>query len=358
MPDLPLRRINNIVKHNTYKLQDFIGKDDTFIKTSNTGTILVDYETVINNIDLLRKIIILLDINQINCLDYESTLFLEENLKESVELSLVDDYQNKDRSYIDTTKFTNHKLYIPLSYFMWGVKFKDSCHIHCLRDKEYDNMFSANGDNTIYKETLLKIKDIIESINTKTLTDLDKCILVSNYLQSKVQYIEGIKSYADKIYLIEASHDEVTHEKVGSITTVINENYGLCMAIANTTTLLLNNPILNVNVRSIFGDSHVWNIVTIDNKTYYIDNTWAITRNKNRVEGALKATSFTDEYLLLGSITANTIGHHNSLCYAPNNLETTNYSRETIKEHTKVLSKKHNFINYPINLSFNSKIEK
>lgn len=359
MPDLPSRRINNKVKHNTYKLKDFIGKNEEFIKTAKTGAILVDYETVINNIDLLRKIIVLLDINQINCLDYESAIYLEEHLKEPVDLSLVDDYQTKDRSYIDTTKFTKHKFYIPLSYFMWGIKFNESCNIYCMRSSLNDNMFSSNGDTILYKDTLLKIKEIINSIQNQTLSDLDKYILVSNYIQSKVQYVEsGLKSHADKVYIIDANPKDVTSEKVGSIETVINENYGLCMAIANTTTLLLNNPIFKLNVRSIYGDSHVWNIVTIDNKTYYIDNTWAITRNKNRVEEALKATSFSSDYLLFGLITANNIGHHNSICYSSNNLETADYNRKIIKERVKVLSKEHNFTNYPINLRFKSRIEK
>ena len=46
-----------------------------------------------------------MNISQINCLDYESALFLESHLEEDVDLALVDDYENKDRSYIDTTKF-------------------------------------------------------------------------------------------------------------------------------------------------------------------------------------------------------------------------------------------------------------
>lgn len=274
MTELPLRKINSTPKHYNYKLKDYIGKSDEFIKNSFYNRILVDYESVINNLELLKHIIHILVITQINCIDYESALFLEENLEEPIELSLVDDYQNKDRSYIDTTKFTKHKFYIPLSYFMWGVKFNKSCNIHCLRYLNDDNMFSNNGDHLLYKDILLKIKEIINSINTKSLTDLDKCILVSNYLQSKVQFVEsGLKSYADKVYIVDANLEDVTSKKVGSISTIINENYGLCMAIANTTTLLLNNPILNLNVRSVYGDSHVWNVIIIDGKQYYIDNT-------------------------------------------------------------------------------------
>ena len=359
-PSLPKRRpvSINVNNHNTYKLEDFISKSDDFIKTSNTGTILVNYDCLINNLDLLRKIISILGISQINCLDYESAIFLEENLDDNIDLALVDDYQNKDRSYIDTTKFVRHNFFIPLSYFMWGIKFENSCNIRCLRLKDYDTMTSINGNNILYRDILEKLKKIIQSIDSEELSDLDKCILVSNYLQSKVQYVEdGLKSHADKVYIIEALEEEVTREKVGSIESVINENYGLCMSIANTTTLLLNNPIMNVNVRTLYGDSHAWNIITIDGKQYYIDNTWSITRNKNRVEEALKATNFSDEYLLFGTSTSSAIGHHNSKCYYTGKVEQDDYSRETIKEHIKVLSKKHSFTDYPKSLKFKSKVE-
>lgn len=78
-------------------------------------------------------------------------------------------------------------------------------------------MINLNGDGFLCKHTLEKLKEIIESINSKYLSDLDKCILVSNYIQSKVQYVEeGFKSYIDRVYIIEAL-EEVTREKVGSV---------------------------------------------------------------------------------------------------------------------------------------------
>ena len=73
------KRIIEINKkyHLTYKLEDFIGKDDEFISKSCTGTVLVDINTLVNNFSILKKLLILTKVNQINCLDYESALFLE-----------------------------------------------------------------------------------------------------------------------------------------------------------------------------------------------------------------------------------------------------------------------------------------
>lgn len=41
----------NINKHKTYKLENFIGKSDEFIKLSIIGTILVNYDVKVNNLE-------------------------------------------------------------------------------------------------------------------------------------------------------------------------------------------------------------------------------------------------------------------------------------------------------------------
>lgn len=63
LPNLPKRKVNMFIRHNTYKLEDFVDKSDDFIKSSNTGTILVSYNVLVNNFDLLKKIIKLLNIS-------------------------------------------------------------------------------------------------------------------------------------------------------------------------------------------------------------------------------------------------------------------------------------------------------
>ena len=81
-PPLPKQLIRE--RHNTYKLEEFIGKDDNYIKNCSLGCILVKYDVLANNIELLKRIIHLRKdnyaVDQINCLDYESALLLEEEL--------------------------------------------------------------------------------------------------------------------------------------------------------------------------------------------------------------------------------------------------------------------------------------
>ena len=355
--ELP-KKINSNISNNAYQLIDFINKSNIYIKNSNTSTILVDYQTIKDNLDTLKKVIYLCNITQINCLDYESALFLEKELDENIVLSLVDDYENKDRSYIDVTKFKNHVLYIPLSYFMWNPNFDSTCNIHCLRYDLYTNMISMSGDKTLTKDTLYKVKKIITDLNASNLSDIDKCLIVSNYLQSKVQYVSNnIITSSEQEYIIDAKKEDVVREKVSSINTVLDESYGLCIAIANTTTLLLNNPTFNINTRSLYGCSHVWNVVVINGKKYYMDNTWNITRNKDKVKEALKAKSFSDEYLLFGLDTAKRIGYHNSDCYIDGYIEDNDYDKIEIHLSRKKLSKSINF-KYDEKLRFNSRIYK
>lgn len=319
-------------------------------------SINTDYDTLINNIELVKFLIYFKKVDYINCFDYESAIYLENNIEGNFEISLIDDFKNVDRSYINPNKFQNHKLNVPLSYVMWAINIQEEILVKIFSSSTNYNMFSANGDESLEKSILDEVTKIVTSLNEEGLSDLDKVIIVSNYIQSKIQYVSDIISPADRNYSIEASPQEVSWNKTGLISTVINNNYGLCMAIANATTVLLNNPTMNVNIRSVFGSSHVWNIVNIDGNFYYIDNTWGITRNPNRVNEALKAQSFSDEYLLFGNKTAIDIGHHEPETVVEGTVEQQDFNKAVIRQRVKKLSSKVDFENYSSPLAFPSKV--
>lgn len=119
---------------------------------------------------------------------------------------------------------------------------------------------SANGNKFISTHSLKRIKEIIFKLS------------------------EGTEEY-DDIYT------------VSSVETVLFENYALCMAIANATSLLLNTPKFNVNIRRVLGSEHVWNVVTVKGMNYYIDNTKLITRNPHPIPNVLKVMKYDVEYL-------------------------------------------------------------
>ena len=285
----PLPKQTKVTKNKTYKLAEFVGKSDEYIKNSGYDHIAVDYDTLVDNFDLLKHILEITKKGSISCYDYESALLLESILPSKISLDLVDDYRNKDRSYIDTSMFENHPFSMPLSYVMWNPHFKEKCDIRCFRNAQSDAMTSLNGNTSISKDTIKKLYEIVNELNVGE-DDLEKILLVSNYIQSKIQYVEcGKTVLSDGTYVPLAPLKLITREIVSSIENIINKYYGLCMGIANTTTLLLNNPIMNVNVRSLYGCEHAWNLVKTNDTLYYVDNTWSITLNPSRLPSALKA---------------------------------------------------------------------
>lgn len=148
----------------------------------------------------------------------------------------------------------------------------------------------------------LKYLKKIEELSKKyPKSDTDKVLLVSDYIQSQTQYIDGYESVSSQETFITPDFPKSDEygKKSGLVETIINNNNGVCMGIANASTLLLNNPQMDVEVESVYGSSHVWNKVLIDGKYYYFDNTWSITRNENLSAEGLIALSFTRKYLYM-----------------------------------------------------------
>ncbi len=354
LPPLPSRQIMDDVWERPFNFKEILGKNNEFI-SSHVSSLYVDSETLKNNFDFfLHTLKLLLNERrfefEIFCENYECIKLINSELKEreNLTLHLQDDLQLIDRSYIEPDSFDKFNLTIPLTYIMWNVDFQDKAKISLFR---INNCLANNNGNTeITKESLMRLREIISSLNKyQPENDLQKIILVSNYLQEHVQFIESEESKAaDGIYIVTTPFSkEELHRRSSLIEAVINDNYGLCMSIANTSTLLLNNPVFQVNVRSIFGPGHAWNEVELDGIKQYMDNTWCITRNNNRVPGALKAQSFSSDYLLFGEDKAQTIGYHTPTVTAFNNIISSresiskeDFSRGQIEEAKHVLSRK------------------
>ncbi len=306
------------------------------------------------NFDHLQRLIKTGLFYQIVSNDIECLKYIEENLKDytQVVLSLTDDYENKDRHYIKPLEFTKTTLELPLSYILWvnEISDKQKISLYMLNHQGYMHPICSNGYDYINLEALKKINELVNTLalKFKDYTDDEKAILISNYLQSKVQYVDenNISEASSGIYKTDSKGLPVTREIVSSPETVLLQHYGLCNGIANATMLLLNNPEMNVNIRSILGCSHVWNVILIDGKYYFIDNTWNITRNQNRYPDSLKAKSFCSDYLFFGSEKANMISHHIPETFCPI-VEPQNIMEESIKVKEKKLSMVTSFSNYP-----------
>lgn len=322
MVELPRRR-PSISSDKLLIKKDYSYRD---IVVNNVGANQIN--AIVISIDDLSvcmdKLIELLEHNkeiQLKFMDFESVIFIDKNLNSKIanKAFLIDDSLRKDRCYIDLTILKNIDLTVPLNYLMWGIKFNDSIKTYCFLvnnpQSNYLNPTCMNGNEKLsYDDYVSILKKIEELSKTKPKSDKEKVAFISDYIQSRTQYIEGYESTSTRGTFITPDFPEYGDYrwKSGLVETVLNDQNGLCMGIANASTLLLNNPEMNTEVESVYGCSHIWNKVLIDGKYYYFDNTWSITRNENMSEDGLIALSFTKKYLFFGQRTAKTIGHHDS----------------------------------------------
>lgn len=313
MPELPKRRkIQNnqgtpIKRQFTYR--EFLIQD---IPSNQIWSIVLSEK----DLDLdMSKLIELIHTQKITiwCLDYNSVTFLNSILKEKVSnlITLVDDGLRIQRDYIDLAKLENITVRIPLTYLMWGVKFNDVIDTYSSRTSIPGEIYEAdysNNNTTLTLEDLKRIKVTLQNLARHNPKDtIEKVYLVSDYIQSKTQFIEGHESVSTRGTFVTPLYPELNP---GLVETVNNLGYGVCVGITNLSTMLLNNPTLYTETESVFGCNHAWNKVLIDGKYYYFDTTWNITRSTNPSESSLITLSFQRKYLLFGTKTAKSIGHH------------------------------------------------
>ena len=283
--------------------------------------IIVDKNSLMNNMKLFLDCAKLIRINSILASDYESVIILddikEKGLFNRDKVYLLDDYEQKDRSYIDITKLNNIRLIVPNTYAMWNIKFNDKlyCYQYLYNNKGIENdTFSGYYD----KETLIEAERIALMIKDfgENLTDVEKIILISNYLQKYCRYKD------DK---------EMDSKELGDPKTALFEWFGICRTFADATTLLSNNPYLNLKVRNVRSEKHpvhAWNIIEIDGIYYQIDNSRAISNGLYLDEKELRANKFNKEYILFGS----NIKHEEIVRgLRPNNLSENGYDKRYIE---------------------------
>lgn len=350
-PPLPKRQ-KKTVFYNISFFSELLKKGEKYITMNSHYALFIDDFTLLkDNTDFFLKIINSKKYEKFIAKDFSTLQYIESIIpdKSNIFLELLDDFQNKDRSYINAKAFVKTELILPITYILWNPTLNDIQKISSIYNKTSFGGFAPFGADFITKEEVKIINEIAANLGFKwqDLSDLDKLILLSSYLQNRVQYVdENNVSYASTgTYITSSGAINPTLKMVNNPINVILNKYGICGGIANATTLLLNNCYVNINAHTLLGESHFWNLVKIEDKYYFHDNTWAITRNKNRYPESLKAHSFSQDYLLFGQETAKSIGHHNPSCYFPQSIKE-DYPPLIIDEHVKKLSKTFKFTNY------------
>ncbi len=302
-----------------------ITEEITEEKLKDTATLLIqvdsidkdDKESIRKKVEILKKSLSpqlspnLKEI-QVRARNPEYIKYLSSILKEAidsptsspkVELSalLIDDFENKDRSNIELDGLVYDNIEVPPEYSQWGIK---SEHYKVPANPEIVSInLSGLDSNDFSKENMELVEKEIDEWLEKIpdLTPVDKIVLVANYLQKNMQYVQGQNSHAaGKTYRAEGIH-EGDYGSFSSASTMLKHHIGHCQAFSKIAMLMLNNPKMNVNCRLMGGPCHVYNVIYIDGKAYGLDTTWGVTRNPNRVSGNLKATEFFDGFILFGT---------------------------------------------------------
>lgn len=175
-----------------YKFSELLHQTDEILKSNKySGIYLDDADLVRDNLDFIDKLI---SIKYTTFYSYDYSLLKEVNeivdRDKTITLKLIDDYDNKDRSYIDIESFENTSLEIPLSYAFWVQTSKD---LNVNDRISAENLYPSaqTGLSPIKINDLKRIREEIYKLaeKCKGLDDVEKIIMVSDYLQNRVQYI-------------------------------------------------------------------------------------------------------------------------------------------------------------------------
>ncbi len=279
--------------------------------------------------------------------DFNVGIYMSELVKDmrvTKEFHLLDDFQNRDRSYINGKKLVGSTRFrsMPNSYIQWG-KTKRSLNygytyignVAVSQTEPADSSDFSPSDRAL--DEIDKI--ISEFLTIPNLTFVDKVVLVSNYLQANIQFVEGRISHTAVGDYVCEDYSEAKYHGVNSVDNVIFDKIGKCNCIARTMMLMLNNPKMNVNCRIADCTEHAYCSVYDDSTQdlYVTDPTWCITHNSNRFPGTLKASSFSDEFILIGQDKLSTLEYHNTSNFLPNQFAKKSLNRETIRQSVEKL---------------------
>jgi len=296
----------------------------------------------------------------INSDDFNVGIYMGELLKDLPlvkDFHLLDDFQNRDRSYIQANALPKSIRFrsIPNSYIQWGAN-KKSLNYGFQRKNNIPVVQFDTADTTPFypsDEALAEIDRVITDFNKiPNLTLIDKVVLVSNYLQQNVQFVSGKISHAiDGNYECE----DYSFEKFGGVDKVDNvlfDKIGKCNCISRTMMYMLNNPKMNVNCRIANSPGHAYCSVYDDEEgqLYCVDPTWCISRNPNRFKDTLKASSFSDEFILIGQDKLSTIDFHNTSNVLPQEFSEKSIDRDLIRQSVEKLKGYGISFDYPMEI--------
>lgn len=259
------------------------------------------------------------------------------------EFDLLNDLEIRDRANIDFSKFHYDEVTVPYDYLMY-IKNSEGIHKYSTTNFKSGKIIeSGESKQYAYPDMKEKIDSIIDEIfgnlAMEALDDVDKSVLVSNWIQKNIQFIEGkISTVKNKRYICE---DFNSKDDIEDVKTIMDKKFGVCNGIAKLSVALLSNPRVGCKCNMAHSPGHAYFTQIIDGKTYVTDNTWCISRNPNHMKDSLKASEFSSEYLLIGQDKINenesTLAYHTRYGIYSGKIEKQGISGERIEQSVQKL---------------------
>lgn len=274
--------------------------------TAEEINIIKDNDVILNLIELDSD-----DINNLNITDIKDYLIkakaitlniewehLENNISkinklndynQKITINIKEDYKMKNRDYYIINNVKSH-IIIPIHYAMWMD----------LNDIKNSNVLFDNGQTDYYKlEEIKKIKQYIKEIindiysNYEDLNEYEKFYLALEYSKSNWKFsVKGRINYSDGTY--DYKKDETGHRYNSSLFRILKDKESVCAGMSSLFQLILNNPIISVNVNKVGGEyiptkeGHIWINTLIDNKVYE----QCLTVGKNNIFSKLNEKNY------------------------------------------------------------------
>lgn len=255
---------NNIVE---FILDNYIYKKNTYLLTNNEYALDYDYSYVSITDDFYAK-------NKQQILDIFYT-YLNSGTREFYFFCEYDGCEN------DVSSFTNNNIFGNLNNFVSPYNTYNKLYISISPWGKVEISINKAYSNNEITAVESKIDEIIEKIITNDMTDREKIKAFHDYVINNTKY--------DSDYVDDNLNDmyNYSHKATGALL----YSKALCGGYSHSMALFLNK--LKIPNYRISSDTHIWNLVYLDNKWYHLDLTWddPITSNKKDV--------LLDEYFLI-----------------------------------------------------------
>lgn len=354
-------------------IPEYIDWNKFNIKDMNNSSVVIyvgelkkDIEGDMNKLNILKQMPNLSSIKLVSP-DFNVGIYMGKLLKDFTlrkSFDLLDDFKNQDRRYVQPSSLPKGLplTSIPNSYIQWGANRKKLN----LGNNRVNNIIMADthdiaDSNNSYpsEEAFTEINRIIDEFcKIPDLTLIDKVVLVANYLQKNVQFVEGRISHAiDGNYECQ-DYSLEKYDGVNKVDNVLFDKIGKCNCVSRTMMFMLNNPKMNVNCRiaddAVGGHAYCYIYDDETGQLYCADPTWCISRNPNRFKDTLKASKFSDEYLLIGQDKLSTMDYHNTTNILPQEFAQNSIDRKLIQESVEKLKTYGISFDYPMEIPLSS----